>query len=119
MTIQETANQIKDVLENKKATDVEVIDVHDKTTLADYFVIASGNSVTQVRALADEVEYQMLRQHGLRPDHVEGNLRDRWILMDYLDIVVHVFLDEERQHYSLEKLWGHETSAQAAGRGTS
>lgn len=106
MTIKETAEKIRELLDNKKAQDVQLIEVTDKTTLADFFVIASGSSLTQVKALADEVEYKLDKDFGIRPARVEGANRDRWVLLDYLDIVVHIFLDEERSRYSLEKLWG-------------
>lgn len=105
MQIRELAELIKGILENKKGIDVELIDVRDKTTLADYFVIASGSNITQVKALADEVEYKLDKEHDIHPDHIEGSQRTNWILLDYLDVVVHVFLDEERSRYSLEKLW--------------
>lgn len=105
MTIQETAQTIAAILDSKKGIDIEVIDVKGKTTLADYFVIASGSSVTQVKAMADEVVYVLSKEHQMEPDHVEGNNRDHWILLDYLDVVVHIFLEAERHLYSLEKLW--------------
>jgi ribosome-associated protein len=113
LTIKEIADQIKAILENKKGLDVEVIDVADKTTLADYFIIASGRSSTQVKALADEVEHEMIKRFDRHPEHIEGNYRDKWVLLDYLDIVVHIFQEEERQHYSLEKLWMAKTVDQS------
>ncbi len=105
MNTTQTAETMKAVLEDKKARDVEIISVAGKTTLADYFIVATGGSVPHIRTLADELQLQMKKQHGLEPDHVEGYAGGRWILLDYLDIVVHVFHQEDRDFYSLEKLW--------------
>ena len=103
----ELAEKIAEILDNKKARDVKVIKVGDKTIIADYFVLANGNSNTQVRALADEVEYQM-GLHGFAVRQVEGKATG-WILLDYYDIVVHVFLQDQREYYNLEKLWADAT----------
>lgn len=92
-------------LEEKKGIDIVSIPVAEKTVLADYFVIASGSSVPQVRALADQVDLEVKKKFDLDPAHVEGYESARWILLDYLDVVVHVFHEEERSFYSLEKLW--------------
>ncbi len=105
MTIEQQAEAMKGILEDKKAREVELIPLEGKTTLADYFVIATGGSVPHIRALADELQLQMKTRYGLVPDHVEGYEGGRWILLDYLDIVVHVFHQEDREYYSLEKLW--------------
>lgn len=112
MEIQELANAIVTILENKKAIDVELIPVAEKTVLADYFIICSGTSSTHIKALADEVEYMMKRDHNIVPDHIEGRETARWILLDYKDVVVHVFHPEERQNYSLEKLWEMKKTAE-------
>lgn len=105
MEIKELADKIVEILENKKGVDIELIPVAEKTVLADYFVICSGTSSTHIKALADEVEYMLKRDYGVAPDHIEGRESARWILLDYKDVVVHVFHPEERQNYSLEKLW--------------
>lgn len=105
MTSKEIVDKAIEALESKKGIDIEVLDVADKTTLADYFVIASGSSTTQIKALADEVEYLVKTDMGLYPDHVEGRSGDRWVLIDYRDVVVHVMHPEERANYNLEKLW--------------
>lgn len=99
------AEKIVEILDSKKGIDIEVIDVSEKTTLADYFVICSGNSTTQIKALTEEVEYVLKNEYDLYADHIEGRSGDRWILMDYKDVVVHVFHPEERDNYNLEKLW--------------
>lgn len=105
MTTNELVDKIVEALDSKKGIDIEVIDVAAKTTLADYFIIATGNSTTQIKALTDEVEYQVKTTWGLYPDHVEGRSGDHWMLIDYKDVVVHVFHPEERANYDLEKLW--------------
>jgi len=105
LTASDLAQKIKTILEDKKAKDIDVIDVSDKTILADFFVIATGTSTTHVKALADEVEYLLKEKDNRLVDHVEGFESSRWILLDYGDVVVHVFHSEERDFYSLEKLW--------------
>ncbi|SCW39085.1 ribosome-associated protein [Ruminococcaceae bacterium YRB3002] len=105
MDSKELATKIVEILDSKKGIDIEMIDVADKTTLADYFIIASGNSTTQIKALADEVEYVLKKELDLYPDHIEGRSGDRWLLIDYKDVVVHIFHPEERANYNLELLW--------------
>ena len=105
MTASDLAQKIKTILEDKKAKDIDVIEVSNKTILADFFVIATGTSTTHVKALADEVEYLLKEKDNRLVDHVEGFESSRWILLDYGDVVVHVFHSEERDFYSLEKLW--------------
>ncbi|ADC91536.1 ribosome silencing factor [Mageeibacillus indolicus] len=103
------ADTLKDIIVNildaKKASDIECIDVTDKTTLGDYFIIVSGTSVPHVKSLADEVEYKLKQDWQVLPLHVEGQASGRWILLDYGDVIVHVFHKEEREFYSLDKLW--------------
>ena len=74
------------------------------TTIADYFVIATGFSSTQVRAIADEIEFQ-LKEAGETVSHIEGHKNDTWILLDYVDVIVHVFSEEAREYYDLDKMW--------------
>lgn len=105
MTAEQTAQTIKQILEDKKASDIEIIDLEGKTILADRFVIATGTSVTHIRALANEVEFVLKTNYELIPDHIEGYETSRWILMDYGDVVVHILHALERDFYSLEKLW--------------
>ncbi|MBR6880473.1 MAG: ribosome silencing factor [Clostridiales bacterium] len=110
MTSKEMTDLIVKALDSKKGIDIEVIDVSEKTILADYFVIASGNSTTQIKALSDEVEFVLKNEAGIYPDHVEGRSGDKWMLLDYKDIVVHVFHPEERANYNLEQLWETKSS---------
>ena len=105
MTVEQKTQMIQTILADKKAKNIEIIDLEGKTILADRFVIATGTSVTHVKALAGEVEEMMKNNHQIMPDHIEGYHSGRWILLDYGDVVVHVFHAEERDFYSLEKLW--------------
>ncbi len=105
MTSKELAEKIVEILDSKKGIDIQLIDVSEKTIMADYFVICSGNSTTQIKALADEVEVVLKNENDLYADHVEGRNSNRWILIDYKDVVVHIFHPEDRANYDLEKLW--------------
>ena len=104
MDTKEQAHLIAKALSSKKGLDVEVIKISDVSVLADYIVIATGTSSTHVKALADEVEYQ-LDEAGISVSHVEGHRGNGWILLDYIDIIVHVFDDKSREYYNLERLW--------------
>jgi ribosome-associated protein len=88
----------------KQAEDIAILDVHELIVITDYFVICSGTTERQVRTIVEEVE-RGLRELGRRPVRREGETEARWILLDYVDIVVHVFADEEREYYDLERLW--------------
>lgn len=99
----ELTKKIVKALDDKLARDIEVIKTEEVTIVADYFVIATANSNTHIRALADEIEYQ-LEQEDIRPDHVEGRATG-WVLMQYGGVVVHIFLEDSRQYYNLERLW--------------
>lgn len=103
--IKALAQFIASVLEDKKARDIEIIDIGERSSLADYFVISSAGSNTQVKALIGEVEEQVEEHHQLKPNNSEGFQSRRWVLLDYGDIVVHVFLEEERKYYDLDRLW--------------
>ena len=99
----ELTKKIVKALDDKLARDIEVIKTEEVTIVADYFVIATANSNTHVRALADEIEYQ-LEQENIHPDHAEGRATG-WVLMQYGGVVVHIFLEDSRQYYNLERLW--------------
>lgn len=88
----------------KKGLDVVVLDITAVATFTDYFLICSGDSVRQIKAIADEVE-QKLAASGHRPAHVEGYANAEWILMDYHDLVIHIFSKKARAYYDLERLW--------------
>lgn len=99
------AKNIAGVLDNKKAHNVQILKVTDKTIIADYFVIANGTSSTQVKSLADEVEYQIGEKQGIKPANIEGRGQGNWVLLDYVNVIVHVFNPQTREFYNLEKLW--------------
>lgn len=92
-------------MKSKKATDITVLDVSDLTTLTDYFVICSGNSDTQIKAIADSIEEEILEQTGEKPWKKEGLQGRTWIILDFINIVVHVMSKEKREFYSIERIW--------------
>ncbi len=104
MTADEVIEISVKALDSKRAENIRVIGIRDLTVIADYFVIANGTSTTQTKALADEVEYQ-LKEKGRTPQRIEGYQGANWIVLDYGDVVVHVFYKETRQFYDLERLW--------------
>ena len=91
-------------LQDKKGEDVKIIDIHEVSVLADYFIIASGTNPNQVQAMADNVE-EILGRAGYVSRQVEGYDSANWILMDYKDIIVHIFCREDRLFYDLERIW--------------
>jgi ribosome-associated protein len=91
-------------MDDKKALDVAVLDISRISSFANYFLLCSGDSSRQIQAIADEVE-EKLRADGFRPSHVEGYGNAEWILMDYTDLVVHIFSKKARAYYDLERLW--------------
>ena len=100
----EMAKIVVNALEEKKAKDLKLLDISDVSVLADYFVIASGSNHNQVQAMADEVE-EKLGKAGYTPKQVEGYQTANWILMDYQDIIIHIFDEENRLFYDLERIW--------------
>ena len=89
-----------------KAIDPVELDLRDVLGYTDYFVIATGNTDRQTKAIHDRIHQGMKKEHGLLPRRVEGLGEARWILMDYLDVIVHIFTPEAREFYRLEQLWG-------------
>ena len=106
MTTEKLVEEITLVLDNKKAQDILKINVTEKTSVADYFIIASGRTTNQVRALAEHVEEHIEKNFDLRVRRREGVVDGRWAVLDYGDVVVHIFNDEQRLFYHLERLWG-------------
>ncbi len=96
---------VVDALEELKAKDIKIIDVQGKTTVTDIMVIASGTSTRHVKALADQVVYKAKHEAGIQPLGTEGEQAMDWMLVDLLDVVVHIFTPETRDFYNLEKLW--------------
>lgn len=106
--MQDTREILKTIvtaLQEKKGSDIIVLEVKGLTLITDYFVIATGNSRVQVQALARHVE-DTLEEQDIRPFRIEGFQEAQWILLDYGAIVVHLFLPEQREYYNLERLWG-------------
>lgn len=93
-----------EALEDKKAEDIRILDISNVSVLADYFIIANGTNRNQVQAMADNVE-EVLGKAGFVPKQIEGYQSANWILMDYKDIIVHVFSEEDRGFYDLERIW--------------
>jgi ribosome-associated protein len=91
-------------VDDKKASDIVVLDISGVATFANYFLLCTGDSSRQIHAIADEVE-QKLEASGLRPSHIEGYQHAEWVLMDYIDLVVHIFSKNARAYYDLERLW--------------
>ncbi len=104
MTTEDKVKSIVKALDSKKAEDIKVIKITDLTIIADYFVIAGGTSSTHTKSLSQEVDYK-LGLEGVNPTRTEGSGADGWVVLDYSDVVVHVFYKEERDFYQLERLW--------------
>lgn len=104
MNQQEKLEKIIKSLDSKRGEDIQVLKISDLTILADYFVIVNGTSNTHTRTLADEVEFQM-SQEKIEPERREADTGNTWIILDYADIIVHVFYKEARGFYQLERLW--------------
>lgn len=105
MTPKELAILAAKALDNKKGGEIKIMEVAELTTLADYFVICTGGSNTQINALCDAVEEKLETEAGEKPLHREGHRGGIWVLLDYGCLVVHVFNAEAREFYSLERLW--------------
>ena len=104
MTSKELAKLACDALDDKKALEIKVINIENVSTLADYFIIASGTNHNQVQAMADNVD-ETLGRAGYEPKQIEGYQNANWILMEYRDIVIHIFDEENRLFYDLERIW--------------
>jgi ribosome-associated protein len=101
----ETALLSAEAADNKKAFDILILDLRRLTYITDYFVICSGSNITQVSAISDWIG-QTLAKADVHPFHIEGRMDSSWVLMDYGDVVVHIFDEQTRLHYALDKLWG-------------
>lgn len=105
MTTKELTKTALNALLDRKASDIVLLRVTKQTTLADYYVICTGTSNTQLRAIADAVDESMSKQYGLEPKSIEGYRSASWILLDYGSVIVHAFKNDTRQFYDLERLW--------------
>ncbi len=99
------ARRCAHIVRDKLGENVVVMDLRGYSPIADFFVVVTASSVMHAQALAREVE-EILRKEGERPHHIEGMENARWVLLDYVDVVVHIFLDDVRSFYGLERLWG-------------
>lgn len=115
----ELARQAVDALLDKKAHDLTVMSMHEVSGVADIFVLATGDSDLQIKALADGVVERIRERHDERPWHVEGYEGRQWVLLDYVDLVVHIFSPEKRSFYGLERLWGDAPSESVSPEGSS
>ncbi len=102
----ELAKLIADAASDKKARDIVLMNMEGLTPATDYFVVCSAGSTTQVRAIADSIEDKLQEEEGIEFLHKEGYREGEWVLMDYGDCVAHIFLQDSREYYSLETLWG-------------
>lgn len=98
-------NTIYNAIDDKKGGNTRILDISAITTISDYFIVTSGNNYNQVRAIADNVEEELLKKHGMRPERVEGYNNGEWILLDYIDYVIHVFDREQRLFYDIGRIW--------------
>lgn len=104
MTNKELVKEIYQAIEDKKGENISILDISDITVIADYFIIASGNNVNQVQAIADSVDEVMAKNHK-EIKQSEGYHTANWILLDYNDIIIHIFSKEDRLFYDLERIW--------------
>lgn len=102
------ADKIVSILDIKKGGDIKLLEVHSRTVIADYFVICTANSTTQVKSLGDELEYQMTLCNT-PPAHTDGMGRGEWTVLDFSSVIVHIFIKSAREFYKLDKLWGDTT----------
>ncbi|NJL82124.1 MAG: ribosome silencing factor [Chloroflexaceae bacterium] len=107
VSAQHLAQTIATAADERKAADITLLDVSEVSYLTDCFVIATGFSRTQVRAIADAIETTVAETWGRQPRRVEGKAEASWVLLDYGDVIVHLFLPQEREFYHLEAFWGH------------
>lgn len=104
-TIKERAVQAAKTASDKKAEDIIILQLSDLTAFADYFVICSGENPVQIRTIAEAIEQDFKKNAGIMPMGIEGLANSQWVLMDYGDIIIHIFNKESRSFYELEKLW--------------
>jgi ribosome-associated protein len=105
-TPEELALRIAEIASDKVAQDIRVFDLRDIVSYTDFFVIASGGTERQTKAIHDAIHQELKDEYGLLPRRVEGLTESRWVLMDYLDAVIHIFTPDARSYYRLEQLWG-------------
>ncbi len=104
MDLIEAAKIARDALEDKKAEDIKILDLRHLSSVAECFVIASGNNVNQLKAMADNTEEQLFK-HGIKLHHSEGYHSGAWVLLDFNGLVVHLFVKDRREFYDLDRVW--------------
>jgi ribosome-associated protein len=107
----EVAKAVEEFLDNKKGRDIKVLHVEDVSNIADYFVVCTATSNTHVKALSGEVEYQLGRR-GVNAYHIEGRDNNSWVVLDYCNVIVHIFNREARDFYNLDKLYENTTAVE-------
>ncbi|MEP6956444.1 MAG: ribosome silencing factor [Chthoniobacterales bacterium] len=105
MTAEELAKTCAALASNKKAEEIVVLDLREISTFTDFFVICSASSEPQIKAVAGEIEGRLKQEHKVRPVAVDGFPTSQWIVLDYMQVIVHIFHAEKRDFYSLEDLW--------------
>ncbi len=104
--VKDLVNTIYDAIDEKKGNNITIIQfTPELTTICDYFIIADADSDRQLKAIMENVEMKVKENHKLKPLHIEGEMTAQWIVLDYLDVIVHLFQPETREFYALEKLW--------------
>ena len=106
MDSKKLAQLCREYADNKKADNITILDVHDLSSVTDYFVIASGTSEPHLRAIVDEITDRLRKEHGERPRAVDGTVQNAWVVLDFFDVIVHVMRQDARERYDLESLWG-------------
>jgi len=96
----------RNLAENKKAEQIEILDVRELSSVTDYFVIASGTSEPHLRAIVDEITDTLRNEHAVRPRAIDGTFQANWVVLDYFDVIIHVMRQDVRDRYDLETLWG-------------
>ena len=95
-----------ELADNRKAENIQILDVRAVSSVTDYFVVVSGTSEPHLRAITDEITEKLLDDHGLRPRAIDGTLQTAWVVLDYFDVIVHIMRTDVRERYNLEGLWG-------------
>jgi len=106
MDSRKLARLCRNFADNKKAENIVILDVRKLSSVTDYFVIASGMSEPHLRAIVDEITGNLRAEHGLRPKRTDGTIHGAWVVLDFLDVIVHVMRQDTRERYDLEGLWG-------------
>ncbi len=106
MSIDKYLECVVKTIDKQKGDKINVLNITSLSSITDYFVIATALNKTHCQAISRYIEDELKKQHDIKPLHVEGSKTGEWILMDYIDFVVHLFTDEQRDYYKLDKLWG-------------